>query len=117
MPTGVSDDMALAALDLFARVVTARTPAFGGLDRLAIDHSGRGAGFATFAFAGNLQEKEIDLLPQPLFLPRVKIVLHRRPLWKIARQQTPRTRRSQNIQESLDNLAQLDFSRSPQYFL
>src|SRR5215471_16744122 len=117
MPTGVSDDMALAALDLFARVVTARTPAFGGLDRLAIDHSGRGAGFATLAFAGNLQQKEIDLLPQTLFLPRVKVVLHGRPLRKIARQQTPRTRRSQNIQQSLHNLPQLYFSGSAQYFL
>jgi hypothetical protein len=117
MPTGVRDDMALAALDLFARVVTSRTSAFGGLDRLAIDHSGRGAGFATFAFAGHLQEKEIDLLPQTLFLPRVKVVLYRRPLRKIARQQTPRTRRSQNIQESLHNPPQLYFSGSSQHFL
>jgi hypothetical protein len=39
MPTGVSDDMALAALDLFARVVASRTPAFGCLDRLAITTS------------------------------------------------------------------------------
>ena len=50
-------------------------------------------------------------------LPRVKVVLHRRPLRKIARQQTPRTRRSQNIQQSLHNPPQLYFSRSPQHFL
>jgi len=109
--------MAFAALDLFARVVTARTAAFRGLDRLAIDDPGRGAGFAILAFAGHLQEKEIDPLPQAIFLPRVEVVLHRSPLGEIARQQTPRTRRSQNVQQSLDNLPQLYLSRSPQLLL
>src|SRR5215471_15887530 len=109
--------MALAAPDFFARVVTARTAAFGRLDRLAIDYPGRRACLPTLAFTGHLQEKEIDTLPQTIFLPRVKVVLHGRPFRKIARQQTPWTRRSQNIQQRLHNLPQLYFAGSPQHSL
>ena len=37
----VGDDVTLAALDLFARVIAARPAAFGRLHRLAVDHARR----------------------------------------------------------------------------
>ena len=39
---GVGENVALAALDLLARVEAPWAAAFGGLDRLAVDDAGRG---------------------------------------------------------------------------
>ena len=36
------DDVALASLDLLSGIEPARAPGFGGLDRLAVDHTGCG---------------------------------------------------------------------------
>ena len=44
----VGDDVALAAVDLLARVIAPRTATFRGFHRLAVDHSGRRAGLAAF---------------------------------------------------------------------
>ena len=41
---GVDQRVALGPIDLFAGVVTARTAGLGGLDALAVDDRGRGAG-------------------------------------------------------------------------
>ena len=38
----VGDDMALAARNLLARVIATNATAFGGFDRLAVDHTGTG---------------------------------------------------------------------------
>src|SRR4029077_231514 len=89
MTVGIGNDVALAPVDLLARVIPLRTAAFRGLDRLTVDHPSRRAGVATITLPSLLDQQEIDLFPQPFGLPRVKVTLHRRPLRKIARQQTP----------------------------
>src|SRR6516162_37260 len=38
---GMGDDVALAPIDLLARIIAARPAAFRCLDRLAVDHPGR----------------------------------------------------------------------------
>jgi hypothetical protein len=39
---GVGQDMTLAAFDLLARIIAAGAAALGGLDALAVDHTGAG---------------------------------------------------------------------------
>jgi hypothetical protein len=46
-PVGVDQRVALAPVDLLARIVTAWPACLGGLDALAVDDRGRGAGVAT----------------------------------------------------------------------
>jgi len=41
MAAGIGDDVAFAAVDPLTRVTAAWATAFGGLDRLAVDHPGR----------------------------------------------------------------------------
>src|SRR5215469_8618831 len=48
---GIGHDMALATLDLLGRIVAAWSAALGRFHRLAVDHAGRGARFATGPFA------------------------------------------------------------------
>lgn len=53
---GVVPDLALAPLDLLARIIAARPAAFLGFDALAVDHPGAGRGFATRRFACHQQQ-------------------------------------------------------------
>ena len=48
---GVDQRVTLAPVDLLARIVTARAAGLGGLDALAVDDRGRGAGVAPGPFA------------------------------------------------------------------
>src|SRR5262245_15260611 len=48
---GVDQRVTLAPVDLLARIVTARATSLGGLDALAVDDRGRGAGVAPDPFA------------------------------------------------------------------
>ena len=50
-PIGVDERMALASVDLLTRIVTAWPAGLGGLDALAVDDRGRGAGVTTDPFA------------------------------------------------------------------
>src|SRR5439155_10293005 len=111
MTAGIGNDVTLAPIDLLARIISPRTSAFRGLDRLTVDHPCRRAGFAALPLPSMLDQQEVDLFPQPFRLPRIKVTLHCRPLRKIARQQTPRTRRPQNIEQGVDNTPKPNYSR------
>src|SRR5712691_1941440 len=117
MTAGIGNDVALATIDLLARIIAPRTSAFCGLDRLTVDHTCRRAGFAALPLPSMLDQQEVDLFPQPFPLPRIKITLHCRPLRKIARQQTPRTRRPQNVEQGVDNTPKRNYSRPSQGLL
>jgi len=90
MPGGVGNDVAFAAFDLLTGIVSARTAAFRRLGGLAVDHPSRWTGLGPGPLARLLQQQEINPLPQSRSLPGVKVALHRRAIWKIARQQAPR---------------------------
>ena len=74
----IDGDMALAALDVLARVETAGTADFGRLDRLAVDHHGGWCGFAALRLARVHRENRDDLRPQSIVAPSVEPVPHRR---------------------------------------
>ena len=85
-PASVHHDMALAAHHLLTRVKPARTSAFRGLHRLAVDHPGsRGSG-PPLGLAGARQKRPVDLLPRPVVAPLVEIVLNRAARRKLAGQ-------------------------------
>src|SRR5262249_3181098 len=110
----VGDNLALAAFDLLAGIIAARTAALGGLDRLAVDDPRRRAGFAAGRFAGLQQQRKIGLFQNPAVTPRIKVVLHRRERRKLPRQLTPLAARPGDVEERVNYRPQLDFPRSPQ---
>src|SRR3546814_11983244 len=66
---GVGEDVALAALDLLARVIAARAATFSRFHALAIDHAVTGRSFATSRFNYNpttvLIKREHQILQAP----------------------------------------------------
>jgi hypothetical protein len=113
-PAGVGDDVAFAALDLLAGIPAARPARLGGLDRLAVDDPGRGAGLASRRLAGLEQQLEINPLQNPAVAPRVEIVLHGRERRKIARQLAPLAAGSGDVEDGVDDRPQIDRARPPQ---
>src|SRR3546814_3594140 len=67
---GVGEDVALAALDLLARVIAARAATFSRFHALAIDHAGTGRSFATSRFTSHQQQGMIEREPQFVIAPR-----------------------------------------------
>ncbi len=60
---GIGQDMALAALDLLARVIAARPAGFGGFDALTVDHPGTGRSLAAMGFARGHQQVMVETSP------------------------------------------------------
>src|SRR5215472_12575190 len=106
--------MPLAALDLLGRVIAARAAALGGLDRLAVDHNGRGARFPTSGLARFEQEFEIDPLEQAMIPPVIKVALHRGERRKVLRQHAPLTTGPSYIQNAVEDGPQISLARPPQ---
>ena len=67
---GVGKDMALAPLDLLARVIATNPATFGGFDRLAVDDPGAGRGFAAFDFAQAHHQRHVDRIVTAVSAPR-----------------------------------------------
>ena len=59
---GVGEDMALAALDLLAGIITTNSAAFGGFDTLAVDHPGAGVRLAPLDLAQVHHQRGVDRL-------------------------------------------------------
>src|SRR3546814_20563054 len=57
---GVGEDVALAALDLLARVIAARAATFSRFHALAIDHAGTGRSFPTSRFPSHQQQRSAE---------------------------------------------------------
>src|SRR5215475_7397404 len=106
--------MALAAFDFLGRIIAAWSAAFGGLDRLAVDDTSRGTGFAVSGLARLEQQFKIDPLEQTLVAPIVEIALHRGERRKVLWQQAPLAAGPCDIQDRVDNSAQVGFSRTAQ---
>jgi len=95
-------------------IVATWPTAFGRLDRLTVDHSRRRARFAARRFAHLQQQFKIDPLEQALVPPIVKIALHRGERRKVLRQQAPLAAGLCDIQDRVDNGAQVGFPRTAQ---
>lgn len=110
---GVGQDMPLAALDLLARIIAARTAALGGLDALAIDDAGAGRGFTAMNLARGHQQGMVQRLPQPAVAPHVKPAPDGRHRWEARRQHPPRQATAQQIQDRFDNPPHRPSARTP----
>src|ERR1700755_2422173 len=101
MPRSIGDDMALAALDLLAGIEAPWTAGFGGLDRLAVDHSGGGAGLAAGGLARLHDQLMIDPLPDAVVAPGVEEALHRREGRIAVGQQPPLTTARRDVEQGI----------------
>ena len=106
--------MALATFDFFGRIIPSWSTAFGGLDRLAVDDASRGTGFAARRLARLQQQFKIDALEQVPVPPIVEIALHRGERRKVLWQQAPLAAGSGDIQDRVDNGAQVGVPRTAQ---
>ena len=75
---GIGEDMALAALDLLARVLAPDAAGFRGFYRLAVDHAGRCTGLAPLKLACRRDQMVIDRRQKTAVAPIIEIALYRR---------------------------------------
>src|SRR5271168_1401376 len=68
-PIGVDERMALASVDLLSSIVAAWPASLGGLDALAVDDRGRGAGVAPDPFAICHHERVVYPFKAPVVAP------------------------------------------------
>jgi hypothetical protein len=106
--------MALASLDAFAGVNPARAAAFGRRHALAVDNAGTGREGSALDLAGPGHQPRIDPLPGAVVAPAVEIALHRRARRKLTRQGAPLTAGPQQVEDRVDNRAQVALARPPQ---
>jgi hypothetical protein len=74
---GVDQHVALAPIDLLARIVTARAAGLGGLDALAVNNRGRRAGVAPDPFAICHQERVVHPFKASVVAPGGKPAVNR----------------------------------------
>ena len=75
-PERVDNDMALAALDLLARIIASDAAAFRGFDALAVDHTRRWRSLAPIQFPCVHNKVMVDPCPQTHGSPFIEIALH-----------------------------------------
>ena len=110
-PVGVHQRVALAPVDLLAGVVTARAAGLGGLDALAVDDRGRGAGVAPDPFAICHHERVVYPFKAPVVAPGGEPAVNRPPWRQVVRQQPPRAARPHDIEDAVDDLAHRPLAR------
>ncbi len=76
-PFGVNERVALAPVDLLSRIVTAWAAGLGGLDALAVDDRGRGAGVAPDPFTICHHERMVYPFKAPIVAPGGKPAVNR----------------------------------------
>src|ERR1700739_1464633 len=81
--------MTFAAFDFLAGIKAAWAAGLGGLDRLAVDHTGRRAGLAALRPAGAPEENVVEPQPHLTGAPGIEVALHRSVGRKLFGQQTP----------------------------
>src|SRR5271170_3660906 len=111
---GIGDDMALASLDALAGINPAWTTALGGRCALAVDDCGRGVGVAPDKLAGARHQRGADPLPGAVVAPAVEIALHSRARRKVPWQGAPLTAGPQQVEDGVDDRAQIALARTPQ---
>src|SRR6516164_2560288 len=108
---GVDQRVALAPFDLLARIVTARATGLGGLDALAVDDRGRGAGVAPDPFAICHHERVVYPFKAPIVAPGGEPAVNRPPWRQVARHQPPRAACPRHVENSVDDLAHRPLAR------
>ena len=109
---GVDRDVALAARDLLARVVS---PCFSfrSFDRLAVDDAPGWARFASHALSVEHQRDIVDRLKQEPTDKSAKPPIDRLPRREIIRQHPPSPARTRHVTDCVQHLPQIDLDRTP----
>src|SRR5204863_4048897 len=105
---------AFASLDPLAGIDPARAAAFGGRDALAVDNPCRGGWGAPETLAGARHQQGIDPPPGAVVAPPVEIALHCRARREVPRQKAPLTAGRQEIENSVQDRAQVALARPPE---
>ena len=108
----ISEYMALAALDLLARIIAARPAAFRGFHALAVDHTGCRPCRPTGQKARGHHQRLVDDVEYAAVAQPVEIVLDRREGRKVFRQHRPLATRRRDILDRVPYLAHPPFARS-----
>src|SRR5579863_10244876 len=98
-PIGVNERLALAPVDLLARIVTARAVGLRGLDALAVDDSRRGVGLAPNPLAICHHKRMVYPFKTSVVAPGGEPAINRAPRWQVVRQQLPRAARPHDIED------------------
>ena len=101
----VDHGVTLAAFDLLAGVEAARTAAFRGFHRLAVDHGGRRTGLAFDALAIEHHQTMVQALPQAVVAKADEPAIGRLVRRKMLGQQPPRTAAAQHIENRVQHFA------------
>lgn len=107
----VGEDMALAALDLLARVVASRPAAFLGFHALAVDHAGARARLAPLHLPRAHHEQMVDRRKQAHIPPRIEVTLHCPHRRKVLRQRPPLAAGRRYVKDRVHHLTQARCSR------
>jgi hypothetical protein len=101
----VDQNMALAAVDLLATVIAARSSHLSRLSRLAIDDRGARLARAADALTMALAQGRVDALPRALAAP-AGIMVEDGTWWGIlVREEAPLRSRAQEIEDGIDDPA------------
>tara|TARA_R110002167_G_scaffold253980_1_gene460254 strand:+ start:4056 stop:4733 length:678 start_codon:yes stop_codon:yes gene_type:complete len=104
-PAGIGQDVALPALDLLARVIATRAAAFGGFDRLTVDHTGTRGSLATLDLAQVHDQHRVHCVEQARVAPGVKIALDRRDRREAFGQKPPGATARRNVEQGVQDFA------------
>ena len=111
---GVGEDMALPALDQLGGVEAARTAAFRGFHRLAVDHPGAWGGLAPRRFTYRHEKVMVDGAQRSIATPGVEISLDRAPRRELPGQHPPLATRAGHVQDRVQHLTQVRRARATQ---
>jgi len=98
---GVHRQVALAAFDLFARVVAAFPGLIGRLDRLAVNNSCRGGDRSALALAQPVPQDVVDEGPSPILAPAAEVAINGLPGRKVPGQEPPGATATHDIDDRI----------------
>lgn len=103
-PQRVHQHVALAAVDLLARIVAPRLAARGAFDALAVDNRRAGVALAGLELPQEFAQGGVDLRPQPAAFLLPEVVINGAPRRKVRRQIAPLTTGARQIKHGVDQL-------------
>src|SRR6266404_8468785 len=113
----VHRQMALAALDLLARVIAAFSRLIRCFDRLAVHNGRRRRDVAPFGFPEPISQRVVNENPRPILAPLSVIAIDGLPIGKIARQKSPSAARSHHIEDRVDHTSTIVLDGPPTFSL
>src|SRR5580658_7627957 len=102
---GIDQNVALDAVDLFARVVAAHAAALAGFDGLAVDDASTGLALAVVDQTNLVAQVGMDAFQQPRLGPPPKIAVNTLPRGQVLGQIAPLAARAQKVEDGIEQFA------------